>query len=68
MRIELDAAQIYTLKMYYLIREEIKAACYHTSMVDMSRDNVARHFKCQDEMLQGKIFKVSVRNSDNHVE
>ncbi|KAK1363407.1 hypothetical protein POM88_038968 [Heracleum sosnowskyi] len=67
MSIEMDASKLYTLELYYRVREEIKLACYHTSMEDMTRDNDSRHFKCKDDLLQGQIFEVSVRLSDNYV-
>lgn len=58
MSIEMDASKMYTLELYYLVREEIKSACYHTSMLDMTMDNETRHFKCKDDLLQDKIFEV----------
>ncbi|KAK1358880.1 hypothetical protein POM88_043354 [Heracleum sosnowskyi] len=67
MSIEMDASKLYTLELYYLVREEIKSACYHTSMEDMTRDNESRHFKCKDDLLHGQIVEVSVRLSDNYV-
>ncbi|KAK1383136.1 hypothetical protein POM88_020871 [Heracleum sosnowskyi] len=66
MSIEMDASKLYTLELYYRVREEIKSACYHTSMEDMTRDNESRHFKCKDDLLNGQIFEVSVRLSDNY--
>ncbi|XP_074360103.1 protein FAR1-RELATED SEQUENCE 5-like [Apium graveolens] len=67
MAIEKDASKLYTLELYYRVREEIKTGCYHTSMTNMSRDEQSRYFSCKDELLQDKIFEVSVRMSDNHV-
>lgn len=32
MPIEKDAANVYTLSIYYLVRDEITSACFHTSM------------------------------------
>ncbi|KAK1382517.1 hypothetical protein POM88_020252 [Heracleum sosnowskyi] len=57
MSTEMDASKLYTLELYYRVREEIKSACYHTSMEDMTRDNESRHFKCKDDLLQGQIFE-----------
>ncbi|XP_074340775.1 protein FAR1-RELATED SEQUENCE 6-like [Apium graveolens] len=68
MSIEVDAFKLYTLELYYLVREEIKAACYHTSMPDITRDNEHRYFKVKDDLLHDKIFEVSVRLSDNYVQ
>ncbi|KAK1351608.1 hypothetical protein POM88_054180 [Heracleum sosnowskyi] len=67
MKIEVDALKQYTQELYYLVRDEITSACYHTSMVDMTKDNEARHFKCKDAMLHGKFFEVSVRLHDYDV-
>ncbi|KAK1396433.1 hypothetical protein POM88_006296 [Heracleum sosnowskyi] len=68
MSIEKDASKLYTLEIFYLVREEIKTACYHTTMQDMTKDNEKRHFKCKDDLLHDKIFEVSVRLSDNYVQ
>ncbi|KAK1402688.1 hypothetical protein POM88_002293 [Heracleum sosnowskyi] len=65
---EKDASKLYTLELYYLVREEIKIACFHTSMPDMTRDNETRFFKCKDDLLQDKIFEVSVRLYNNYVQ
>lgn len=51
MAIEKDASKLYTLEIYHLVREEIKTACYHTSMLDMTRDDETRFFKCKDDLL-----------------
>ncbi|XP_074335536.1 protein FAR1-RELATED SEQUENCE 5-like [Apium graveolens] len=56
--IEIDASKLYTLELYYLVREEIKAACYHTSMPDITRDNEHRYFKVKDDLLHDRIFEV----------
>lgn len=58
MNIEMDASQVYTLGLYYLVREEIKSACFHTSMQDMWKNDECQHFKCKDDLLHGKIFEV----------
>lgn len=68
MPIELDASRIYTLEIYYLVREQIKEACFHITIPDMSKDNDSRHFTCKDDLLQGKLFQVSVREPDHHVQ
>ncbi|KAL8089263.1 hypothetical protein AgCh_038890 [Apium graveolens] len=68
MSIEIDSSKLYTLELYYLVREEIKAACYHTSMPDITRDNEHRYFKVKDDLLHDRIFEVSVRLSDNYVQ
>lgn len=60
MSIELDASKIYTLEIFYLVREEIKSGCLYTSMTDMSRDDDARYFKFKDELLNNQIFEVKV--------
>lgn len=58
MAIEKDASKLYTLELYYRVREEIKTGCYHTSMTNMSRDEQSRYFSCKDELLQDKNFKL----------
>nr|XP_017221431.1 PREDICTED: protein FAR1-RELATED SEQUENCE 5-like [Daucus carota subsp. sativus] len=68
MPIEKDAADVYTLSIYYLVRDEITSACFHTSMPEMHIENDTRHFTCVDDMLKGKVFKVSIRLSDNTVD
>lgn len=60
MKIEVDASQLYTLELYYLVREEIKSACFHTTIPEMSNDNDSRHFKCKDDLHHGKIFEVNL--------
>ncbi|XP_017239574.1 protein FAR-RED ELONGATED HYPOCOTYL 3-like [Daucus carota subsp. sativus] len=55
--IEKDAAHVYTLALYYHVREEIKNACFHTSMPEMTQTNETRVFMCKDDLLKGKLFK-----------
>lgn len=57
----------YTKKLFYLVSEEIKSACYHTSIPDMWKDQHSRYFKVEDELMGGKIFEVSVSLSDHNV-
>ncbi|WOH13726.1 hypothetical protein DCAR_0833237 [Daucus carota subsp. sativus] len=68
LRIEKDAARVYTLALYYRVREEIKNACFHTSMPEITQTDDSRVFMCKDEILNGKIFQVSVKRSTNDVE
>ena len=58
LRIEKDAARVYTLALYYRVREEIKNACFHTSMPEITQTDESRVFMCKDEILNGKIFQV----------
>lgn len=56
--IELDAAQVYTLELFYLVREEIKSGCYHTIVDSMCRDEESSHFKFRDVLLNDEVFEV----------
>ena len=58
MSIKLDASKIYTLDIFYLVREEIKSGCLYISMTIMSRADDARYFKFKDELLNNQIFEV----------
>lgn len=61
--IESDAANIYTLELFYLVREEIKSGCYHTIIQSMSRDNDASHFTFKDALLNDQLFEVPLNIS-----
>ncbi|WOG92215.1 hypothetical protein DCAR_0311478 [Daucus carota subsp. sativus] len=64
---ESDAANLYTLELFYLVREEIKSGCYHTIVESMFRDDDCSHFKFKDVLLNDQVFEVSLRHCDNHV-
>ena len=58
--IESDAARLYTLELFYLVREEIKSGCYHTVVQSMARDNDCSHFKFKDMLLNDQVFEVHI--------
>lgn len=58
MRIELEASKVYTLEIYYLVREEIKSGCYHNILDDRMIGIDSSTFKFKDELLNNKIFEV----------
>lgn len=58
MSIEVDASKLYTLELFYLVREEIRSGCCHTIMDYMSRDNDFSRFKFKDELLNDHVFEV----------
>ncbi|XP_017247088.1 protein FAR-RED ELONGATED HYPOCOTYL 3-like [Daucus carota subsp. sativus] len=68
LHIEKDAAQVYTLALYYRVREEIINACFHTTMLEMSRSDEIRYFTCKDDLAKGQLFKASVSLSNNNVD
>nr|XP_017239627.1 PREDICTED: protein FAR1-RELATED SEQUENCE 1-like [Daucus carota subsp. sativus] len=57
LHIEKYAAQVYTLALYYRVREEIRNACFHTTMPEMSRTDEMRYFTCKDDLAKGQLFK-----------
>ena len=65
LQIEKDAAQLYT-QLYYRVREEIRNACFHTSIPEMTRNDEARIFTCKDDLLKGKLFQVHTSRTNIH--
>ncbi|KAK1363495.1 hypothetical protein POM88_039056 [Heracleum sosnowskyi] len=66
-KIEIDASKLYTRKLFHFVSEDIKSACYHTNIPDMSKDHHSRNYKVEDELMHGKIFEVDVNLSNNSV-
>ncbi|KAK1358858.1 hypothetical protein POM88_043332 [Heracleum sosnowskyi] len=67
MEIEKDAASHYTRSIYYKVRKEIKAACYHMSLDNLvTADNVK---KCmiRDKHVKDKVFQVDLSLSSNDI-
>ena len=60
LHIEKYAAQVYTLALYYRVREEIRNACFHTTMPEMSRTDEMRYFTCKDDLAKCQLFKVPI--------
>ncbi|XP_063941395.1 protein FAR1-RELATED SEQUENCE 3-like [Daucus carota subsp. sativus] len=67
LKIEIDAAKIYTRQLYYLVREEIESAWYHTSIDEVSLIEGVKQFKIKDALLKGRLFEVTVRLADHDV-
>ncbi|XP_063938020.1 protein FAR-RED IMPAIRED RESPONSE 1-like [Daucus carota subsp. sativus] len=67
MQIEIDASKIYTLEIYYLVREEIRSGCCHCIVEDRTKELDFSAFKIKDMLLNDKIFEVMVIHSDKHV-
>ena len=60
LHIEKDVAQVYTLALYYRVREQIINACFHNTMPEMSRSDEMRYFTCKDDLAKGQLFKVPI--------
>lgn len=58
LKIEIDAAKIYTRQLYYRVREEIESAWYHTSIDEVSLIEGVKQFKIKDALLKGRLFEV----------
>ncbi|XP_063941365.1 protein FAR1-RELATED SEQUENCE 5-like [Daucus carota subsp. sativus] len=67
LKIEIDAAKIYTRQLYYRVREEIESAWYHTSIDEVSLIEGVKQFKIKDALLKGRLFEVTVRLADHDV-
>ncbi|KAL1823806.1 hypothetical protein ACET3Z_010584 [Daucus carota] len=67
LHIEKYAAQVYTLALYYRVREEIRNACFHTTMPEMSRTDEMRYFTCKDDLAKGQLFKMATVSYDRHI-
>ena len=52
--------QLYTLELFYLVREVIKSGCYHTIVESMFRDDDCSHFKFKDVLLNDQVFEVRI--------
>lgn len=57
-KIEKDAAQIYTRKLFYFVQEEIKSSTSHNTIDELITIDDVKHFKISYLYRQDKVFKV----------
>lgn len=57
-QIEKDAILHYTQKIFYKVQKEIKASCYHMSLVDLVVVDGMKKCLIRDKYVKDKLFQV----------
>lgn len=60
MLLEKDAAEVYTRNIFYLVREEIKEACYTLGIKSLVCDDLVKILIVTDSLAKGKEFEVFI--------
>ncbi|KAK1369625.1 hypothetical protein POM88_035717 [Heracleum sosnowskyi] len=67
MEIEKDAASHYTRSIYYKVRKEIKASCYHMSLDNLVTVDNVKKCMIRDKHVKDKVFQVDLSLSSNDI-